>query len=58
MDEHLWIDYNFAAKKIGEFASSSPIAARRNAEQNYGIAYQRLVVAGLVPQIRKRYRRA
>lgn len=37
-------------------AQNAPLGARVNAEQEYALAYQKLVRAGIRPQIRRKYR--
>lgn len=59
--DKLWSEYNSASEKMKKLALGSgaaPLAMRRNVEQNYRIAYQNLVAAGLMPQIRGKYRGA
>lgn len=48
----LWSAYDAAIKKI----SAGKAGASGGYEREFGIAYQRLVAAGLAQQIRKRYR--
>jgi len=49
----LWSAYDAAIKKIG----SGKAGASGGYEREFGIAYQRLVAAGQVQQIRQKYRR-
>jgi hypothetical protein len=63
MDETkaLWGQYNAASEalKKGALGScSEPLGMRRAREQNYRLAYQALVRADEVPQIRGKYRGA
>lgn len=48
----LWSAYDDAKKKI----AAGKAGASGGFEREFGIAYQRLVAAGLAQQIRKRYR--
>jgi len=48
----LWSSYDAAIKKI----AAGKAGASGGYEREYGIAYQKLVAAGLAQQIRKKYR--
>ena len=56
----LWNQYNEWSKKLSESATksgSSPLAQRRNIEQNYGMFAQKLMQAGKMYKIKRKYRR-
>jgi len=50
--KRLWSQYDLAMKRI----ASSKAGASGGLEREYSKAYQRLVAAGLVQQIRAKYR--
>lgn len=50
-------EYDAATTGLAKFSSSNPLGMRRNAEQKFAIAYQKLVKAGLRQQVRAKYRK-
>ena len=47
--------YNTATKKLGDFGGSSALSARRNAEQEYGLAAKMLMTHGYLWKLKKKY---
>lgn len=56
-ERRLRADFDSASVALKNFGSSSALSLRRNVEQKYALAYQRLVRAGLAMQIRAKYRK-
>ena len=49
-------EYLDALKKLTGMGSGHPLSMRRNLEQRYALAYQKMVKLGQAPQIRGKYR--